>query len=151
MADSVPPSVRSRMMSGIKAKNTRPEMVLRRGLHAAGFRYRLHVEDLPGKPDLVFPSRRAVIFAHGCFWHGHNCPLFVWPKTRPDWWRAKIARNREVDASAVRVLTSAGWRIGVVWECSFKGPRRLPIESVIESCADWLRSGANSLEIRGLE
>jgi DNA mismatch endonuclease (patch repair protein) len=139
------------MMAGICGKNTKLEMILRGGLHALGFRYRLHVGGLPGKPDLVFPGRRAVIFAHGCFWHGHDCRLFVWPKTRADWWRAKIERNRLNDARAVEALKAAGWRIGVVWECAVKGRSRRPLESVIDACALWLRSDAPTFEIRGFE
>lgn len=139
------------MMSGIRGKDTKPELILRHGLHALGFRFRLHGKDLPGKPDLVFPGRRAVLFANGCFWHGHDCHLFKWPKTREDWWRAKIDRNREVDANAAAALTTAGWRVGVVWECSLKGRLRLPQETVIRSCATWLKSDSPNFEIRGFE
>jgi DNA mismatch endonuclease (patch repair protein) len=138
-------------MAGIRGKDTKPELVLRRGLHALGFRYRLHVKDLPGKPDLVFPGRRAVLFAHGCFWHGHGCSLFKWPKTRGEWWRAKITKNREVDSRSVESLVAAGWRIGVVWECALRGRARRPLASVIDSCALWLKSDAPRFEIRGFE
>ena len=92
-ADIVTPAVRSRMMAGIRGKDTRPELVLRTALHRRGFRYRLHRRDLPGTPDLVFPGRKAVIFVHGCFWHGHDCHLFHWPQTRADFWRGKIGGN----------------------------------------------------------
>lgn len=149
MADIVPPDVRSRMMSGIRGKNTKPELVLRQGLHALGFRYRLHDRSLPGSPDLVFPRYRAVLFAHGCFWHGHDCHLFRWPSTRAEFWQAKIARNREVDRRANDALEAAGWRRGVVWECALKGRTRLPVETVTGSLAGWLRSDAPALEIRG--
>lgn len=151
MADVVPRDVRARMMAGIRGKDTKPEMVLRRGLHALGFRYRLHVRDLPGKPDLVFPGRRAVLFAHGCFWHGHDCVLFVWPKSRAEWWRQKIERNRAVDARSVAALVAAGWRVGVVWECALKGRGCKPLPVIIESCAAWLRSDAPNFEMRGSE
>ncbi len=151
MADVVPPAVRSRMMAGIRGKDTKPEMLLRRGLHALGFRYRIHARDLPGKPDLVFPGRRAVLFAHGCFWHGHDCALFVWPKSRVEWWRAKIERNQGVDARAISALKASGWRVGVVWECALKGRGRKPLSDVIESCASWLRSDAPNFEERGSE
>ena len=110
MADVVSAEVRSRMMAGIRGKNTKPEMIIRRGLHARGFRYLLHDKRLPGKPDLVLPKHRAVIFVNGCFWHGHDCPLFKWPKTRKGFWRTKIARNRENDESAVIALRRSGWR-----------------------------------------
>lgn len=149
MADIVPPDVRSRMMSGIRGTNTKPELILRSGLHRAGFRFRLHDKRLPGKPDMVFPRWRAVLFAHGCFWHGHDCHLFRWPKTREEFWQAKIARNREVDARTDAQLREAGWRRGIVWECALKGRERLPIEDVIARCAAWLRSDSPELEIRG--
>jgi len=122
------------MMSGIRGKNTKPEMILRQGLHARGLRYRLHAKDLPGTPDLVFPARRAVLFAHGCFWHGHNCHLFRMPSTRPEFWQAKIARNQVVDARSTAALQAAGWRVGVVWECALKGRTELPLEAVMDGC-----------------
>lgn len=149
MADVVPAEVRSRMMAGIKATNTRPELLLRKGLHARGFRFRLHDRALPGKPDIVLPRHRAVIFAHGCFWHGHDCHLFKWPKTREEFWRAKIIRNRAVDLQAETALAAAGWRQAVVWECAIKGRTRLPLEQVLSSCVDWLTSGTQRIEIRG--
>lgn len=137
------------MMAGIRGTNTKPELILRRGLHAAGFRFKLHDRALPGKPDMVFPRYRAVLFAHGCFWHGHDCHLFRPPSTRADFWSAKIDRNREVDRNAMEALCRLGWRIGVVWECSLKGRTRLDLAGVIGDCADWLRGGAQTLEIRG--
>ncbi len=148
MADVVDPATRSRMMSGIRGKNTKPELLIRRALHARGFRYRLHC-DLPGKPDICLPKRRAVIFVHGCFWHGHGCHLFKWPKTRPEFWRAKIERNREVDGVAERRLAEDGWRVALIWECALKGRERLPLEDVISTCADWLNSDQTRLELRG--
>lgn len=149
MADIVTPEVRSRMMAGIRGKDTKPELALRRGLHAGGFRFRLHVRDLPGRPDMVFPKWRAVLFAHGCFWHGHDCHLFRMPSSRREFWESKIARNRLVDAASSTALQESGWRLGVVWECALKGRTRLPIGEVIARCADWLRSDARELEIRG--
>lgn len=151
MADIVSPDVRSRMMSGIRGTNTKPEMLLRKGLHALGFRFRLHDRQLPGTPDLVFPKYRAVIFAHGCFWHGHDCHLFRWPSSRPEFWQAKISRNRDVDARSSAALAAAGWRQCAVWECALKGRTRLPPGEAIERCADWLRSDSPSAEIRGRE
>ena len=137
------------MMSGIRGKNTKPELQIRHGLHRAGFRYRLHVRDLPGKPDLVLSKYNALIFVHGCFWHGHDCHLFKWPSTRPDFWQSKIVRNREVDAVALRALAETGWRSAVVWECALKGKTRLPLEKVTEFLEKWLRSSSKHLEIRG--
>ena len=149
MADIVPADVRSRMMAGIRGTNTKPELLLRKGLHASGFRFRLHDPTLPGKPDIVLPRWRAVIFAHGCFWHGHDCHLFKWPSTRPEFWQTKISRNRSVDARSETALKEAGWRQAVVWECALKGRTRLPLEEVISACAEWLRSDRQRIEIRG--
>jgi DNA mismatch endonuclease (patch repair protein) len=136
-------------MAGIRGQNTKPELLLRRGLHALGFRFRLHARNLPGHPDLVFPRWGAALFAHGCFWHGHDCHLFRWPSTREEFWRAKIERNRAVDARTESGLMAAGWRQGVVWECALKGREKLPIDDVIATCAGWLRSDKPRLEIRG--
>jgi DNA mismatch endonuclease (patch repair protein) len=149
MADIVPPDVRSRMMSGIRSMNTKPELILRSSLHRAGFRFRLHDNKLPGKPDMVFPRWRAVLLAHSCFWHGHDCHLFKWPKTREEFRRTKTARNREVYARANARLENAGWRRGFIWECALKGRTKLPIDEVIYRCAAWLYSDAPQLEIHG--
>ena len=148
MPDVVAPEVRSRMMAGIRGVNTKPEILLRRGLHSLGFRFRLHDRSLPGRPDIVFPRYRAVLFAHGCFWHKHDCHLFRWPSTREKFWREKISRNREVDCRAVANLETLGWRVGIVWECALKGRSRLPIETVISRCGKWLQSKRRRLEIR---
>ena len=148
MADVVDPATRSRMMSGIRGKNTRPELLIRKALHARGFRYRLHC-DLPGKPDICLPKHRAVIFVHGCFWHGHDCHLFKWPSTRPEFWKAKIGRNREVDCAADERLSTAGWRVATIWECALKGRSRLALDDVVQRCADWLISDHERLMIRG--
>ena len=148
MADVVDPATRSRMMSGIRGKNTKPELLIRKALHARGFRYRLHC-DLPGKPDICLPKHRAVIFVHGCFWHGHDCHLFKWPSTRPEFWRAKIGRNGEVDRAVESRLSDDRWRVAVIWECALKGRERLPLEDVISTCANWLRSDRMRLEVRG--
>lgn len=136
-------------MSGIRGKNTKPELLIRRGLHARGFRYRLHCKDLPGKPDLCFPKFRAVIFVHGCFWHGHDCHLFKWPSTRPEFWREKIARNRQVDAAAIERLFASGWRVAIVWECSLKGKHRLETQVLIDQVQNWLNHEGSLLELRG--
>jgi len=149
MADIVPADVRSRMMAGIRSTNTKPELLLRKGLHAQGFRFRLHDPALPGKPDIVLPRYRAIILAHGCFWHGHDCHLFRWPSTRPEFWQTKIARNREVDARTETALAEAGWRQAIVWECALKGRTRLPLEYVLSACAEWLRSDRQKIQIRG--
>lgn len=140
MADVVTPAVRSRMMSGIRGKDTKPEIVLRRGLHRRGFRFRLHGSDLPGKPDLIFPKHRAVLFAQGCFWHGHDCHLFKWPKSRVEFWRTKIGQNRDRDRAVLAELQANGWRTGEVWECATKGRTRLEAGEVLDRCVAWLQS-----------
>jgi DNA mismatch endonuclease, patch repair protein len=150
MADIVSPDVRSRMMAGIRGKDTKPEMLIRRGLHARGFRYVLHDKRLPGKPDLVLPKYEAVVFVHGCFWHGHDCHLFKWPKTKPGFWRKKIERNQAVDAIAQDCLEAAGWRQSVVWECALKGVSSIPISQTISELERWLYSQERSLVIKGI-
>jgi len=136
-------------MSRIRGKDTKPELRLRRLLHAAGLRYRLHGRELPGRPDLVFPKYRAVIFVHGCFWHRHHCPLFHWPKSREDFWQAKLNRNVERDHQTVARLLEAGWRVLTVWECALRGKLRLPDAEVAEKVSSWLRAGAFSGEVAG--
>ncbi len=136
-------------MSGIRGENTIPEMRVRKGLHARGFRFRLHSVELPGKPDLVFPKYRAIIFVHGCFWHAHECALFKWPKTRADFWKEKIGKNRCRDLAVMDELAQQGWRVMIVWECALKGKGRKPIEEVVDSCAEWLLSNSKKHEIRG--
>jgi DNA mismatch endonuclease, patch repair protein len=121
MADVHSPATRSYNMSRIKGKNTKPEMIVRRYLFANGFRYRLHVKELPGKPDLVLKRYRTVIFVHGCFWHGHEgCPYFVIPKTRTEWWTGKLNKNRENDEKARNQLIAQGWKVVLIWECELK-------------------------------
>ncbi len=134
-------------MRGIRSANTRPEIHVRRLLHRQGYRFRLHVSDLPGTPDIVLPRWRAVIFVHGCFWHGHDCPLFRMPATRRDSWQAKIARNRENDRLARTALAAAGWRVAAVWECALRGRSRLDDDALIGSVDAWLRGSARDLEI----
>lgn len=121
MTDVVDSATRSRMMSGIRSKNTKAEVEIRKRLFAAGFRYRLHDKKLPGKPDIIFPRYKAVIFIHGCFWHAHDCELFKMPSTRPAFWRKKLKRNREKDEENNSLLKGKGWRIMTIWECSFRG------------------------------
>lgn len=119
MVDVVDPATRSRMMSGIRGKNTKPELLVRRYLHGAGLRFRLHVKDLPGKPDLVFPKYKTVVFVHGCFWHQHpGCKYAYVPKSNSSFWISKLNRNRERDAQKIAALKILGWRSLVIWECS---------------------------------
>lgn len=145
MADVVDPATRSRMMAGIRSRNTKPEILIRSLLHRQGFRFRLHVRNLPGKPDMVFPRYRAVVFVHGCFWHGHNCPLFKWPGTRSEFWREKIGRNQNNDYRTRTGLITAGWRVGIVWECAIRGAGK-DLGEVTRRLADWLHSDVPFME-----
>lgn len=149
MTDTVTPEKRSLMMSGIRGKDTKPEILIRKALFARGWRYRLHDKRLPGKPDLVFPRLRAVVFVDGCFWHGHTCHLFRLPSSRVDFWTEKIARNRQRDVEVRKALDGLGWRHLTVWECALKGRTRLPIVEVIDKVASWLESGKFAAEIEG--
>jgi len=119
--DQAPSDLRRRTMQAVKSRDTKPELIVRRLAHAMGYRYRLHRQDLPGKPDLVFSARRAVIFVHGCFWHGHDCRRGARiPKTNRAYWTAKISRNRERDQAHQVLLTAQGWRVLVIWECQIR-------------------------------
>ncbi len=119
------------MMSGIRGKDTKPEMIVRRALHKAGFRYRLHVKELPGKPDIVLPKYRTVIFVHGCFWHMHDCKYFKWPKTRSDFWKEKIQKNVERDQRAYDLLETMDWHVMLIWECEIKRLQTSSIEALL--------------------
>ena len=140
---------RSRNMAAVRATNTKPEVLVRKLLHRAGFRFLLHDKRLPGRPDLVFPKYKAAIFVHGCFWHGHGCHLFKAPKTRPDFWASKIESNQKRDAVANRTLRDAGWRVAEIWECSLKGKSRLSLASLLGATSDWLRGDKSFLTISG--
>jgi DNA mismatch endonuclease (patch repair protein) len=135
------------MMAGIRGKNTKPELLIRQGLHAQGLRFRLHCRDIPGQPDICFRSRNAVIFVHGCFWHAHECHLFKWPKTRPEFWQSKIAGNRSRDEATITRLHNEGWRVLTIWECALKGIHRHELSAVIAEAARWLAAGHGDLEI----
>lgn len=130
-------------MAGIRSKNTMPELLLRRALHARGLRYRLHRAKLPGKPDLVYAKHQAVVFVHGCFWHRHsNCRFATTPATRPEFWTAKFSANIERDKRNVAALLENGWRIATVWECALKGG---DVSRVAELVAHWLMQERTSL------
>lgn len=146
MTDIVTATQRSKMMAGIRGKNTKPELQIRSQLHKQGFRFRIHA-NLPGKPDLVFKQYRAIIFVHGCFWHGHRCHLFKWPQTRPEFWKNKINRNVKNDQQVLKKLSDMGWRTCIVWECSLKGKGRLKMEDVISTLSSWLKSDEQMLEV----
>ena len=148
MADIVTPLVRSRMMSGIKGKNSLPEMRVRRLLFAAGYRFRLHRRDLPGTPDIVMPGRKIAIFVHGCFWHAHErCKYARIPSTRPDFWTAKLQANEERDQRAVEKLTALGWRVLCVWECATRDHEAAIL--LKNTIIDWINGDAQFGEIGG--
>jgi len=128
------------MMSGIKGKNTKPEMIVRQELFRRGFRYRLHRKDLPGKPDLIFPKYNASIFVNGCFWHCHNCKLFKWPKQNKRFWTEKIIGNKIRDRKNIILLSDRGWRVLTIWECAFRGKKIDDITTEIDKVAEWLVS-----------
>ena len=126
MADTVTPEVRSMMMASIRGTDTRPERIARSYLHRHGFRFRKNVKDLPGKPDIVLPKYRTVVFVHGCFWHQHaGCPLASRPKSRTGYWDKKLDRNVERDREACRRLEAMGWKVLVIWECEVQDRKAL--------------------------
>jgi len=125
MADVHEPETRSYNMSRIQATDTKPEMIVRKFLHSNGFRYRLHVKNLPGKPDLVLPKYNTVIFIHGCFWHAHeDCKYFKIPNTRSEWWEEKLYGNKERDEKHIQELEEMGWNVIMVWECELKPDKK---------------------------
>lgn len=147
MTDVVDPKTRSRMMAGIKGKNTRPEILVRSALHKRGFRFKLHDKTLPGKPDLVLPKYKAIINIHGCFWHGHDCKFFKVPSTRTDFWLAKINGNRSRDSAQRKVLLEQGWRVLTVWECALRGKKADTLQKTIDNIVDWLSNDSLSAVI----
>ncbi len=149
MTDIVDKETRSRMMSGIRSTNTKPEVLIRSLLHRNGFRFRIHVKTLPGKPDIVLPKHHAIIFINGCFWHGHDCHLFKLPATRTEFWQTKIDRNRLNDRLALEALHESGWRVANIWECALRGKLRISEESITDQLSTWIRSTADSLKLRG--
>ena len=152
MVDIVDASTRSMMMARVKGKDTRQEVEIRKRLFALGFRYRLHDKKLPGKPDIVLRKYKAVIFIHGCFWHVHDCSLFRWPASKKAFWKKKLAGNRKRDIENIESLKKLGWRILVIWECSFRGAgkkREKEIDTIVKKTGKWLNSGKVSSEIKG--
>jgi len=149
MVDVLTPAQRSHCMSRIRGAHTRPERLVRTLLFTLGFRYRLNVRDLPGKPDLVFPKYHAVVFVHGCFWHGHKCHLFKMPATNAGFWATKIERNRRNDARTLFALKKAGWRVMTIWECSLRGTWSIDLDVLAQEAAQWLRSAAGRKTLRG--
>ncbi len=143
MADTVDKATRSRMMAGIRGKDTKPEKAIRSALHSAGFRYRIHVAGLPGKPDIVFPKYKAVIFVHGCFWHHHpDCWWSTTPSSNAAFWAGKFALNAARDNRNVVALKSMGWRVAIVWECTLRVQTQAETVAAIEQ---WLSRNRGSL------
>ena len=138
------------MMAGIKGKNTKPELLIRKALFAKGFRYRLHSKLLAGKPDIVLSKYKAVIFIHGCFWHGHACHLFRLPKSNSSFWAEKINKNKCNDALVLEQLANAGWRIAIIWECALKGKTKLDFGAVIDALERWILSDKTNLSLGGV-
>lgn len=133
MSDNHSKEIRSMNMSRIRSKNTKPELIVRKYLFSRGLRYRLNVKDLPGKPDLVFPKYRTVVFVNGCFWHHHDCGRFHWPASNPEYWSQKINRNTERDQANYQKLKSLGWKVLVIWECELKrGKREAALKKLYE-------------------
>ena len=147
--DTVSAAKRSQVMALVKSKDSQPEMAIRRGLHALGFRYRLHDKTLPGKPDLVFPRYRSVIQINGCFWHGHSCYKCRIPASNKEYWLGKIARNRTRDQANLHALRSKGWRVLTIWECAINGREKIDLSEVFAMASEWLLSKSSITEIRG--
>jgi DNA mismatch endonuclease (patch repair protein) len=149
MTDTFDKATRSQVMSKIRSKNTKPELIIRKGLHARGFRYRLHSTKLPGKPDIMLPKYKALILVNGCFWHGHNCHIFRWPTTRKEYWQAKILANARRDCENISHYTEMGWKTLVIWECAIRGKTRLSLESVLDLAVHWIVHEKCNREILG--
>ena len=148
MTDIVDQQTRSRMMSGIRGKDTKPELALRRALHARGFRFRLHSKTVQGRPDLVLLRYRAIVFVHGCFWHRHEgCRYATTPSTRRDFWQAKFEANFTRDQAVRAELLNDGWRVATVWECALRKPDQ--VNATTNLLSAWLRSNELQLEIGG--
>ena len=149
MTDVVDRETRSRMMSGIRGKNTKPELAIRKALFSAGYRFRLHPKSLPGKPDLYLRKYQAAIFVHGCFWHGHGCHLFKWPQSNRAFWKQKIVRNRAVDRSNEIALQQRALRLAVIWECALKGRASIPLDNLAVRLDRWLQGSRSRITITG--
>lgn len=147
MNDIVNAQTRSRMMSAIRGKNTKPELLIRKALHSYGFRFRLHRKDLPGSPDLVLPRYRAVIQVNGCFWHGHACHLFKWPKTRREFWEHKLYGNIQRDKRNTDSIRKLGWRICTIWECEIKGAGEESLRATVDKLATWIQGNSQMISL----
>lgn len=136
-------------MAAIRGKNTKPELLIRSGLHARGFRFRLHAKNLPGTPDIVLRRFCALVDIRSCFFHGHDCHLFRTPRQRSVFWEEKISGNRLRDQRNLTAQQAAGWRVAIVWECSLRGHSRIGTDAVVDALSDWLFSSNPLMELRG--
>lgn len=136
-------------MAAIRHRDTQIEWQVRRALHERGYRYRVDLKTLPGRPDIAFTRRRCAIFLHGCWWHGHDCPLFRWPATRREFWETKIGDNIARDLRNLDALLALGWRAATVWECALRGQKADAPSGVAKQITAWLDAVAPQLEIRG--
>lgn len=146
MADTISKEHRSRVMASVRQMNTKPELLVRRSLHAQGFRFRLHDRSLPGSPDIVLPKHRAIVMVHGCFWHGHGCRRRSLPITNSDFWCAKIERNVARDAGVVTSLEAKGWRVLTLWECAVLSRADVRDHALAATC-DWIKRGLPTSQI----
>lgn len=150
MADIVSTKKRSKMMAGIKSKNTKPELVIRKALHKIGYRYSLHNKSLHGNPDICLTKYRTVIFVNGCFWHAHeNCHLYRLPKSKTEFWQKKLSGNKVRDKKNIDKLHNDDWRVIVIWECSLKGRHKLDLNALTKEIDCWIQGDSYWLEIRG--
>jgi len=138
MTDVHSKEIRSKNMAAIKSKNTKPELLIENILKNSGVKFTAQDKSLPGKPDFVIPDYRAVIFVHGCFWHGHDCHLFKWPKSRTEFWKKKITGNIERDRKNIKTLKSEGWWVLEIWECSLKGRNKMPFDVLVSKIENWI-------------
>lgn len=147
MTDVVDVETRSRMMSNIRSKNTSPELLIRKALHARGFRFRVHAKNLPGTPDLVLPKYKAAVFIHGCFWHGHRCRYFKVPQTRQEFWLEKIGKNQARDEQQIASLRAQNWRVLTIWECAVRSMKKQKTPLLIDQIVYWLLQGSALAQI----
>ena len=143
MSDVLTPEQRRLNMSRIRGLDTLPELLVRKGLHARGLRYRLQDRSLPGRPDLVFPKHKVVIFVHGCFWHAHGCNLCKVPRTREQFWTEKLSKNRMRDQRVTEDLNESGWCVLVIWECALRGAGRHDRDQLFDMAETFIRSGTS--------
>lgn len=148
MTDRVDSATRSQMMAAVKSRNTKPELLIRSMLHQKGFRFRLHVKDLPGKPDIVLPKYRSVILINGCFWHGHeNCRFFKIPSTRTEFWEEKIYKNKINDSKAIAKLLAENWRVCVIWQCKIRESKK-DLTALADIVSSFITGKEEFLELR---